>query len=214
MDPSPIRQLEACLRDAIAAKHPEPTAMTLATVSEDGTPAARIVLLKKLDDEGLGFYTNYESEKGRHLSRHPRACATFFWVLLERQVRVTGAVTKMTPEASDAYFRSRPRESQLATWASRQSTPLSGRQELDRNLEAARARFGDGDVPRPPYWGGYVLRPERVEFWQGGTARLHDRLVYTRISESADAGASGGAGDAGENVASTGERWQITRLAP
>lgn len=195
VDPSPVRQLEKWLKDAIDAEHPEPTAMTLATVSEAGVPAARIVLLKRLDDDGLGFFTNYDSEKGRHLEKNPNASASFFWVLLERQVRVTGIVRKMSREASEAYFHSRPRESQLGAWASRQSTPIEGREALERALSDVRRRFGDGEIPCPPYWGGYVLAPTQVEFWQGGAARLHDRLRYTRIEGNPSA-------------------WTVTRLSP
>ena len=193
VDPSALAQLDKWLNDAIAVKHPEPTAMTLATVTQDGAPAARIVLLKGLDDRGLVFYTGYESDKGKQLEQSPRASACFFWVMLERQVRVTGTVAKVTREESEAYFRSRPRESQLGAWASRQSTVLSGREELESRLEEMRARFGEGEIPCPPEWGGYRLAPEGIEFWQGRPSRLHDRLRYTRIADSA---------------------WRIERLSP
>ena len=193
LDPSPSRQIEKWLRDAIDAGHPEPTAMTLATASPDGEPAARVVLLKGVDVRGLVFFTNYESDKGKQLEQNPRACANLFWVLLERQIRVTGSVEKVSPEESEAYFRSRPRESQLGAWASEQSGVLEGRTALEARLAEVRARFGDGEVARPPHWGGFRLLPERVELWQGRPSRLHDRLRYTRIGEG---------------------RWKIERLAP
>jgi pyridoxamine 5'-phosphate oxidase len=197
VDPSPIAQLDKWLREAIAAEHPEPTAMTLATASPDGEPAARIVLLKGLDERGLVFFTGYESDKGRQLAANPRACACFFWVLLERQARVTGGVTRVSREETEAYFRSRPRASQLGAWASAQSTVLAGRSELEARLAEVRARFGEGEVPCPPQWGGYRLVPDRLELWQGRPSRLHDRLRYTRISQANEE-----------------PHWRIERLAP
>ncbi len=185
VDPSPLVQLDKWLHDAIAAEHPEPTAMTLATASPEGEPAARVVLLKGLDDRGLTFFTGYESNKGRQLAQNPRACAVFFWVLLERQARVTGAIVRVSREETEAYFGSRPRESQLGAWASAQSTVIAGREVLEARLDEVRARFGDGDVPCPPTWGGYRLVPDQVELWQGRPNRLHDRLRYTRKSEDA-----------------------------
>jgi pyridoxamine 5'-phosphate oxidase len=192
-DPSPIVQLERWLHDAIAAEHPEATAMTLATVSATGEPAARVVLLKGLDHGGLVFFTNYESAKGRDLEANPRASACIYWVLLERQVRAFGPVTRIAREESEAYFAARPRESQLGAWASKQSSVVAGPDEIARRLEETRARFGDGPVPCPPAWGGYRLVPDRVEFWQGRPSRLHDRLQYTRTGEAT---------------------WRIDRLSP
>lgn len=198
VDPSPIVQLDRWLREAIAAEHPEPTAMTLATASPDGEPDARIVLLKGLDERGLVFFTGYESDKGRQLAANPRACACFFWVLLERQVRVTGDVTRVSRDETEAYFRSRPRESRLGAWASAQSTVIAGRSELEARLAEVRTRFGDdGEVPCPPQWGGYRLVPDRLELWQGRPSRLHDRLRYTRISQANEE-----------------PHWRIERLAP
>lgn len=198
VDPSPIAQLDKWLREAIAAEHPEPTAMTLATASPDGEPAARVVLLKGLDELGLVFFTSYESDKGRQLAANSRACACFFWVMLERQVRVTGSVARVTREETEAYFQSRPRENQLGAWASAQSTVIAGRGELEARLAEVRARFeGVAEIPCPPEWGGYRLTPERLELWQGRPSRLHDRLRYTRISRANEE-----------------PRWRIDRLSP
>lgn len=193
LDPSPSRQIERWLQDAIDAGHPEPNAMTVATASPEGEPAARVVLLRGADDRGLVFFTNYESDKGRALAKNPRACANLFWVLLERQIRVTGAVEKVARADSEAYFQARPRESQLGAWASEQSGVITGRAALEERLAAIRARFGEGAVACPPHWGGYRISLERVELWQGRPSRLHDRLRYTR----------------------TGERqWRVERLSP
>jgi pyridoxamine 5'-phosphate oxidase len=193
LDPSPAKQVERWVHDAVAAGHPEPTAMTLATATPDGQPAARVVLLKDIDDRGVVFYTNYESDKGKQLGQNPRACANLFWVLLERQARITGSVEKTSREDSEAYFRSRPRESQLGAWASEQSSVLQGRADLDERLARVRARFGDGPIECPPFWGGYRLVFDSVELWQGRPSRLHDRLRYTRMPD---------------------RRWKIERLSP
>jgi pyridoxamine 5'-phosphate oxidase len=178
---TPALQLERWLRDAVAAGHPEPNAMTFVTVSPDGEPSPRVVLCRGLDERGIVFFTNYASAKGRDLETNPRAAANFFWVLLERQARVNGTVTKVTRAESEAYFATRPRESQLGAWASEQSSVLTSRADLEERLSRMSERFGDGPIPCPPHWGGYRLSLDRLELWQGRPSRLHDRLRYTRI---------------------------------
>ena len=164
------------------ARESEPSdaeAMTLATVGAGGMPAARIVLMKELDDTGFCFYTNMESDKGRDLVLHPVAALCFHWKSLQRQVRVQGRVELLPPARADAYFATRHPQSRLGAWASAQSRPLDSRADLLARVDAARARYGDADIPRPPYWGGYRVVPQRIEFWQAGEFRLHDRFVFT-----------------------------------
>lgn len=195
----PDEQFERWMADVIAAGLPEPTAMVLATVSAAGQPRARTVLLKSHDETGFTFHTNRTSRKGSDLDEVPRACLLFGWHAIHRQVIIEGAVTRLDDAASEAYFRSRPRASQLAAWASRQSTVISSRAELeDRYAELAR-RWPEGtEVPSPEFWGGYVLAPAVFEFWHGRANRMHDRLRYRRTGRPGGQGAD----------------WEIERLAP
>lgn len=189
--PNPIRQFEHWFRDALAAGLPLPNAMTLATVTPRGSPSARVVLLKDVEDDTFVFYTNYESRKGRELAGLPEACLVFLWSELERQVRIEGRVERVGAQASDEYFASRPLGARLSAWASVQSEPVRDRRALEDALAAMSARFDD-HPPRPAHWGGYRVIPSSLEFWQGRANRLHDRLLYT----AADGG------------------WKIERLAP
>lgn len=191
--PDPFTQFHRWFEEALAAQIQEANAMTIATVDAAGHPDARIVLLKSLDDRGFVFFTNYESAKASHLAAHPYAALCFHWKELERQVRARGPVAPVSREESATYFALRPRASQIGAWVSRQSSVIAGRETLDAARERYEREFGDGEIPVPPFWGGYVLRPESLEFWQGRPGRLHDRLRYHR----------------GENQA-----WQIERLAP
>jgi pyridoxamine 5'-phosphate oxidase len=189
----PVTQFTRWFAQALDAQVPEPNAMTVATATRAGVPSARIVLLKGFDARGFVFYTNYEGHKGRELAENPVAALVFHWVELHRQVRITGAVEKVSHEESDAYFQSRPRGSRLGAWTSKQSSVLSGRAPLEARLTALTAQFGEGDIPLPPFWGGYRVIPNAVEFWQGRPSRLHDRLRYARQPD---------------------DTWRIERLSP
>ena len=190
--PDPIGQFLLWLNEAVSAGANEPNAMALATCTADGTPSARIVLLKAVDKDGFSFYTNYLSRKGQELAENPRVALVFYWPELERQVRIEGRVTLTSSAESDAYFASRPPDARIGSAASPQSKPVSSRKEIEDLVTDLRARFPAGNVPRPPHWGGYRVAPHRVEFWQGRVNRLHDRVEY-RLDGSA---------------------WKIRRLAP
>ena len=191
-DADPIRQFERWFGDALRAQLPLPNAMTLATVTPQGAPSARIVLLKGVDARGVVFHTNYDSRKGRDLEANPRAALLFFWVDLERQVRIDGTAERVSAADSDAYFAARPRGSQISAWASPQSSPVADRAFLEARVAEVEARFASGAVPRPPNWGGIRVVPDRFEFWQGRASRLHDRIAWSRQAD----------------------RWTIERLAP
>ena len=180
--PDPIAQLESWLADARATTT-EPGTMALATAGPDGSPSVRMVLLRGLDARGLTFYTNAFSRKGRELASNPRAAAVLHWWELGRQARVEGPVAEVSAAESLAYWATRPRASQIAAWASRQSEPLSSRAELDARVGEIEARFAEGDVPLPPFWGGYRIVPESVELWQHRDSRLHDRVRYQRADD-------------------------------
>ena len=198
VDVDPLRQLERWIADAVDAGVGEPNAMTLASVDAEGLPDARVVLLRRITDTSLVWFTDRRSAKGVQLGAVPHAALVLFWQPLERQVRLRGPVRELDDEESDAYFASRPRGSRLSAWASHQSQPIPSRADYERQVDDVEASFdGVEDVPRPPYWGGYVLTPVQVELWQGRRSRRHDRLRYRR------------SGDVGGPA-----RWDIERLQP
>ncbi|MFQ5678959.1 MAG: pyridoxamine 5'-phosphate oxidase [Gemmatimonadota bacterium] len=182
-EPDPILLFRRWFEEAKRAGILLPEAMSVATATPDGLPAARMMLLKEVGESGFLFYTNYESRKAHELEMNPRAALLFHWGVYQRQVRVEGDVARLSPEESAAYFRTRPRGSQLGAWASMQSRELESRAELKRRFAERRTEFRGREVPLPPFWGGYRLIPERIEFWQGRANRLHDRLLYTRGEE-------------------------------
>lgn len=191
VDTDPIRQFQAWMEEALAAKLPEPTAMTLATVNGRGRPSARIVLLKGVDARGFVFFTNYQSRKGKELAANPLAALTFLWKELERQVRIEGQAERVSAEDSQAYYATRPLGSRIGAWASPQSDAIESRAWLEQRWENLAREHGE-NPPLPPNWGGYRILPDYFEFWQGRRSRLHDRIAYARA----------------------GERWKIARLAP
>jgi pyridoxamine 5'-phosphate oxidase len=178
LSPDPITQIQRWFEEARDAYVVQLDAMALATATRDGKPSVRMVLLKSFDENGFVFYTNYGSQKGKELAENPRASLVFYWEELHRQVRIDGTVSKVSPEESDAYFQTRPRESQISAHASAQSEVIGSRDELDRRFEELQRKFEGQPVPRPAHWGGYRLKPTRIEFWQSGYARLNDRIVY------------------------------------
>lgn len=193
VDPNPIRQFEKWFKEALESELPEPNAMNLASISEGGRPSSRIVLLKGVENGQFIFFTNYQSQKGRELELNPACALNFFWPELERQVRIEGVASRVDPQASDTYFQSRPRGSQIGAWASPQSTVIKDRTILEERVKVIEERHKDQKVlPRPKQWGGFGVTPFEIEFWQGRPNRLHDRIVYTFA----------------EN------KWQLNRLAP
>ena len=189
---NPLEQFSRWMDDVINVQLLEPSAMVLSTVDGKNRPSSRVVLLKGFDEEGFVFFTNYESRKGKELSANPYAALHFFWPELERQINIRGEVTRVSEEESEAYFHSRPFESRIGAWASRQSSKIKSREELEVRVKELLTKFPDGDVPLPAFWGGYRLKPDRFEFWQGRESRLHDRICYE----------------------SEGDAWQISRLSP
>jgi len=203
LEPDPFSQFTGWLAAAVAAELPEPNAMVLATADEHGRPSLRTVLLKGYDATGFVFYTNYSSRKARDLAVNPEASLLFPWHALDRQVIVYGSASRISAEQSAAYFRIRPRDSQLGAWASRQSSVVASRTELDRRFAMLAAHWPDGvEVPVPDFWGGFRVRPEAIEFWQGRESRLHDRLRYRRMRGAAEPDGTGA------------DEWIVERLAP
>ncbi|MTJ09683.1 MULTISPECIES: pyridoxamine 5'-phosphate oxidase [unclassified Anabaena] len=193
IDPNPFIQFQTWFSQSIAAQLPEPNAMTLATCTPDGKPSARMVLLKDFDERGFVLFTNYNSQKGQEISANPHASLVFWWAELERQVRIVGTVEKISSEQSDSYFEVRPPFSRLGAWASNQSEKIASREILEQQLQEFQRKYENLEVPRPPHWGGFRVIPQEIEFWQGRSSRLHDRLLYTHVDDGS---------------------WKIERLSP
>jgi pyridoxamine 5'-phosphate oxidase len=201
---NPIDQFTRWWNEAVASQIDEVNAMTLATANAAGVPAARIVLLKGYNPNGFIFFTNYESDKGKNLAQNPHAALVFFWKELERQIRIEGTVQKVNAEESDCYFNSRPASSRIGAWASPQSAVIENRMVIEQNVERYSSIFANDSIERPDHWGGYIVKPTSIEFWQGRSSRLHDRIRYT-IEASAYNAATDTRSDA---------NWKIERLAP
>ncbi|KJS07492.1 MAG: pyridoxine 5'-phosphate oxidase [Flavobacteriales bacterium BRH_c54] len=193
VDTNPLKQYQIWFEEAVSAQVVDPYAMSIATVGKDMQPSLRLVYLRDISENGFVFYTNYGSQKAGDIAENNKVALNFYWVELERQIRIQGKVFKVSEEMSDTYFNSRPRESQIGAWASAQSTELTSRQVLEEKVAELTKKFENQDIPRPKYWGGYIVQPFKIEFWQGRPNRLHDRLVYTR-TETND--------------------WEISRIAP
>jgi pyridoxamine 5'-phosphate oxidase len=193
VNPNPFIQFKQWFDQALTAQLPEPNAMTVATVTPDGKPRARMVLLKGFDERGFVFYTNYNSHKGQELAQNPQASLVFWWAELERQVRICGRTEKASESESDEYFYSRPLNSRLGAWASNQSEVIESREVLEQRMQELQIQYQNQDVKRPPHWGGLRVIPTEIEFWQGRSNRLHDRLLYTRLDDGS---------------------WKIVRLSP
>ncbi len=193
VDPNPIHQFEKWFKEAANANIPEPNAMMLSTISKDHKPTCRVVLLRNVDSRGFVFYTNYNSIKAKHIDQNPHVSLTFFWVDIERQVRIEGRANKLSIIESDEYFNERPRLNQIGAWASPQSEVIESREVLEKRLKEFEEKFKDKPIERPPFWGGYLVVPNKIEFWQGRPGRLHDRICYTLNEQN---------------------NWKIERLAP
>lgn len=192
VDENPFEQLGNWIEEAIDAQILDPYAMTISTATPNGIPSSRVVYLRGIYEQGLVFYTNYNSHKGKELQQNPTIALNFYWAEVERQIRIEGIVEKFSAEASDKYFAERPRESQLGAWASSQSEEISSREELKQRLIDYQTQFEGKEVPRPPHWGGYLVKPNYFEFWQGRPSRLHDRIYYKK----------------------SGDNWKLGRLMP